>query len=364
MPRQKLPFPYIYAIIISFVFALLWGLTFYLSTLYTKKDYPYVELILYFANYATWGLLYPLAYRLIIWAGQFKEVKIPVLIFRILLSGLILAILHETISNILFFSSLEIFGYENVSAKRAFMHAIGILPAAMMTRLIEFGILFAVFTGLEYQRKFRDKQIELAQTESQLSGAQLNALRLQLQPHFLFNTLNTISSLVDIDKKRAQKILSQLGSLLRFVLDQNRRHMVALREELDFIKNYLNIEQVRFLDRLTISYNLAPETLDALVPSLLLQPLVENAIKHGFANQTGEGHIEVKSERQNGEILLTVKDDGNGSSKDSNQLLSSGIGLLNVKKRLELIYKDKAKLKIDTQLGHGFNVQICIPYQS
>jgi sensor histidine kinase YesM len=332
--------------------------------LYLKEGYrfSYMRLILHVANYTTWGLLFPLVYRVVKWASQEAQAGMARMAFRILGAGLFLSLVHEAISNVLFFVPSHLLGLEKIS-EETFTHILGALPAAIITRMVEFGIVYTMFTALDYQRKFRNKQIELAQMESQLSGAQLNALRLQLQPHFLFNTLNAISSLMDFDKKKAQKIVSQLGSLLRFVLDQNKKQHVPLRDELDFVRNYLNIEQVRFLDRLTTTYDIAPDTLDAQVPSLLLQPLVENAIKHGFASQTGQGHIQVKSLRENGHILLTVTDDGNGSTIDVNNLPGSGIGLKNVQERLELIYKGDASMQIHTAEGEGFEVKIKLPYQ-
>jgi len=365
MNKRKLPIPYIYAILIGLGLGLLWGLRDYLFMVYLKEGYRFnnMRLILHVANYTTWGLLFPLIYRMVKWASQNPKASSNVLmVARILLAGLFLSLVHEVISNILFFGPSHLLGYEKISIETLW-HILGALPAAIITRMVEFGIVYIIFTALDYQRKLRNKQIELAQMESQLSGAQLNALRLQLQPHFLFNTLNAISSLMDIDKKRAQKIISQLGSLLRFVLDQNKKQQVPLRDELDFIKNYLNIEQVRFLDRLSITYDIAPETLDALVPSLLLQPLVENAIKHGFSNQTGKGHIRVESFRHNGSFRITVSDDGNGSGINTTQLYTNGIGLKNVHERLDLIYGGAAEMNIKTATGEGFTVEIDLPYQ-
>lgn len=364
MNKRKLPIPYFYAILIGLGLGLLWGLRDYLFMVYLKEGYRFndMRLILHVANYTTWGLLFPLVYQTIKWTRQHPKARTVVMATRIILAGLFLSLVHEAISNILFFGTSHLLDYEKISIETLW-HILGALPAAIITRMVEFGIVYIIFTALDYQRKLRDKKIELAQMESQLSGAQLNALRLQLQPHFLFNTLNAISSLMDIDKKRAQKIISQLGSLLRFVLDQNKKQQVPLREELDFIKNYLNIEQVRFLDRLSITYDIAPDTLNALVPSLLLQPLLENAIKHGFSRQTGQGHIRVESFRQNGSFRIKVSDDGNGSSIDSSQLYSNGIGLKNVYERLELIYKGAANMHIKTAPGEGFTVEINLPYQ-
>lgn len=229
---------------------------------------------------------------------------------------------------------------------------------------MEYWILYAILTSLDYRRKLRNKHLEFVQLESQLAGAQLNALRLQLQPHFLFNTLNTISSLMEFDIKKSQKIVSQLGSLLRTVLDENTNKTIPLREELEFVKSYLAIEQVRFADRLNIQYELDERSLDALVPSLILQPLVENAIKHGFSNKIEAGTITVTTQRIGQTVQFSVRDDGRGSNIPTGQLLGKGIGLKNAKQRLDLIYKDQYDFSIISGSGKGFEIAITIPYHN
>ena len=364
MKHKKLPFPYIYAILIGLGVGLLWGVRDHLYMWYLKENphFNFPRMALHTANYITWGLIFPLVYRSVKWAGQVIDQNLRLAIGRILLIGIGLSLLHECISNVLYYGALHLYGAEKITAD-TFNHIVAVLPAALITRMAEFGIIYIIFRALEFQRRLKNKQIELAQLNSQLSSAQLNALRLQLQPHFLFNTLNTISSLIDFDKKQAQKIISQLGNLLRFVLEQNKEAQVALRDEVAFIKNYLNIEQVRFQDRLSITYDIAQDTLDAQIPSLILQPLVENAIKHGFSNQSGEGHIQVRSYLEKEQVHLLVSDDGNGSTLPSSDLLSKGIGLKNVQERLKLIYPETAMMKITTKPGEGFVAHISLPLQ-
>ncbi|MCB0643718.1 MAG: histidine kinase, partial [Phaeodactylibacter sp.] len=179
---------------------------------------------------------------------------------------------------------------------------------------------------------------------------------------FLFNTLNTISSLMEVSIKDARKIVSKLGQLLRTVLEKNKRNSVPLSEELDFIRSYLDIEQVRFHDRLEIHYDLDPATLDVAVPSFLLQPLVENAVRHGFANQTTQALIEVCTRRLSSErIEIIVRDNGKGSGRPIPEILKSGIGIQNVKERLELLFGEQYQLEINTRPEHGFEISIQIP---
>jgi sensor histidine kinase YesM len=168
---------------------------------------------------------------------------------------------------------------------------------------------------------------------------------------------------MEIDVKGAQRIVSKLGSLLRGVLDKDKRNLIPLREELDFIKSYLDIEQARFNDRLTIHYDIDEVTLGALVPSLVLQPLVENAIKHGFARKTGKGEIHLQTAHVQDKVVMRIKDDGKGTDQSADQLLSAGIGLKNVQERLNLLYKDQYALDIQSAPGLGFEVTITIPYQ-
>ncbi len=198
--------------------------------------------------------------------------------------------------------------------------------------------------------------------ENQLTSAQLRALRLQLQPHFLFNTLNAISSLMEFDTKTAQTMVRRLGDLLRSVLDRNKRPAIPLSEELEFSKNYLAIEQIRFQDRLNVVFEVDDELYDAKVPNLLLQPLIENAIKHGFSSRTDQGNIEVIARKKGPHNMeLIVRDDGNGSTLEKEVIVQKGIGLKNVCERVKHIYKDLASVIINTSEGGGFEICISLP---
>ena len=366
MSPRKLPIPYFYAILASIALGSLVGLRNYLFMMYYNEADKFTwdrGWFIHVVNYLTWALILPLVYYVVDRIQARPSSNNGILFLRILLGGTLLALLHELISNLLYFPTIHFLGIKEMTFETV-RHMIGVLPAAVITRLIEFGILFAVITAVELRRKYRNKQLELAQLEGQLSSAQLNALRLQLQPHFLFNTLNTISSLMEFDKKRAQKVVSQLGNLLRFVLDQDKRNQAPLREELDFIKNYLNIEQARFPDRLSIDYQIDREALEAQIPTLLLQPLVENAVKHGFANRTDAGRIELICKRIEGDqIMIIVRDDGKGSSRPPEELLSSGIGLKNVRERLKLMYRENFTFNVRSKKGQGFEATIIIPFQ-
>lgn len=350
---------------LGLAFGLLMALKSYLPFLYWDESDKYTfsrYAVPHIVNYLLWGFLVPFVYYFSQKYPVFGKVADRSIISKAILASLGLAIFHELFSNLMWFfpmHQLDIHPFTNKDIE----HIIGMFPSAVISRLIEYWIIFGVFTTLDFQKKYRDKQIQLAQLESQLSGAQLSALRLQLQPHFLFNTLNTISSLMEINIKDAQKIVSKFGNLLRIVLEKNKRNNIPFREELEFTKNYLDIEAVRFIDRLKIEYNINPDALSALVPSLILQPLVENAFKHGFSNQTEDGLIIVSAKRQDAYLRISVKDDGNGTKKSKEILLSSGIGLKNVKERLDLIYKNDYRFEIESGLGQGFEVILEIPFR-
>ena len=364
MELKKLPIPYIYAILAGIGLALFFGLRRYLTLMYWdeieyfswRKDF-----IVPLVNYSLWGLLLPIVYYFVkkyhINTFRAKE------LFIAFLASLVMAIIHELTSNIMFYLPMHLSGYMPFTEKML-NFIIKATPTALFTRLIEYWVLYTFLTFLDTRRELRKKKLEFIKLESQLTGAQLNALRLQLQPHFLFNTLNTISSLMVFDVKKAQKMVSQLGSLLRTVLDENTKKTISLREELEFVKSYLAIEQVRFMDRLKIRYQLDEGSLDAMVPSLILQPLVENAIKHGFSNKIEEGIITVSSKKIDDQIQLSVKDDGQGTDYQIQELTTKGIGLKNVRQRLDLIYAKAYNLEIVSQTGQGFEIVITIPYHN
>jgi two-component system LytT family sensor kinase len=370
--KRKLPLPYWLAIAGGFLLAVVLTIKRYLLLNYRLAlkgaepdqlfwDRLQEEFWINVVNYVLWGMLMPLVYYIVV---RFKVYAPASAKERLaaLAASLGMALLHESVSNVMYYLPMHLLGEKQFTTD--ILHIIiNLYPVAMIDRLIEFWIIYAIFSAIDYQRKFRDQQIELAQVAGQLYGSQLNALRLQLQPHFLFNTLNTISSLMEFDTKGAQKIVSKLGSLLRGVLDKDKRNFIPLREELAFIKSYLDIEQVRFNDRLELRYNIDEQALDALVPSLILQPLVENAIKHGFAHKTGKGLIEVAAIRQGDQVNLQIRDDGEGSNYDTDQLLSPGIGLKNVQDRLNLLYPQMSRMEIITSPGKGFEVNITIPYK-
>lgn len=228
----------------------------------------------------------------------------------------------------------------------------------LMTYLFLIGLAYA----LAYRRESETRALNTAQLEMRLVEAQLQALQRQLHPHFLFNTLNTISGLIRTDPDGADVMIDRLGDLLRMTLHKSGIQEVSLKEELDVLQKYVEIERTRFGNRLNVEMHVQPETLDAQVPSLVLQPLVENAIRHGIAPNARPGWIAVHAERESGELVLQVLDSGDGLPPDRLMALNRGVGLDNTRARLAHLYRDRFEFTF-SNLERGFCVRIRIPFE-
>ncbi|NJK42422.1 MAG: histidine kinase [Aquincola sp.] len=197
--------------------------------------------------------------------------------------------------------------------------------------------------------------------DEQLARAELQHLKAQLHPHFLFNALNTVSSLVRTQPETATRMIGQLSTLLRHALQRESAQEVPLREELTVLAAYVEIEQLRFEDRLSVIWNIAPDAMTAQVPHLLLQPLVENAIRHGIAPRSEPGSVEIAAVRRNGSLHLSVADDGVGRAATA--VPRAGIGLTNTRDRLRQLYGAAQSLTVDPVVPHGLRVDITLPFR-
>jgi two-component system, LytTR family, sensor kinase len=215
--------------------------------------------------------------------------------------------------------------------------------------------------ALRYYNEARDRELRESQLETHLVEARLQALQRQLQPHFLFNTLNTISALMHRDVDAADNMIAKLSDLLRISLQNVETQEVPLKQELDFLSKYLEIEQSRFRDRLTVVFDVQPDTLDALVPNLVLQPLVENSIKHGIAPRPTPGQIEIRSRRTGSLLELEVKDNGLGLSAARLTDFNRGVGLTNTRSRLQHLYGSSYRFEFRQPSGGGLSVLVAIP---
>ena len=228
-----------------------------------------------------------------------------------------------------------------------------------------YGLVLGVSSALEYYRQFRERELRASQLEAQLAQAQLQMLKMQLHPHFLFNTLNGITGLVrDNDTAAAVQMLVGLSELLRQTLDSAGKQEVRLSEELEWLELYLKLQQMRFSDRLRVSVEAASETLDALVPNLITQPLVENAIRHGLANRAAPGSVSLTAQRAGGRLELRVCDDGVGLPENWQWETSQGLGLANTAARLSQLFGTDFEMTIQNRAQGGVEARLSIPWRT
>jgi signal transduction histidine kinase len=235
--------------------------------------------------------------------------------------------------------------------------------------IVYFAILAAGFAR-SYFLGFRARQedavrlqAQTAQLQAQLVEARLSALRTQLNPHFLFNTLHAVSSLVERDPRGVRRMIARLSELLRYTLDGAEEHEVPLEQEMEFTERYLEIMQIRFQGKLRVVTHVDPDVLDALVPNLILQPLVENAIKHGVGKIEDGGQIEIRAARDGERLVLSVRDNGPALSGDERPA-TEGVGLSNTRARLEQLYGSAQALTLRAAEGRGLVAEVELPYHT
>jgi two-component system LytT family sensor kinase len=229
-----------------------------------------------------------------------------------------------------------------------------------MTALVVIATVLAVATPIKIWNSARIEH-RLQEQEKLLLAAKIEALKSQINPHFLFNTLASISSLIRSQPDTARTLIIKLSALLRRLM-RSHQHFVSLREELESIDKYLDIEVARFGQKLRVRKEISPDTIDVVVPSIILQPLVKNSITHGLARKVGPGTIVIRSRRENGRAVIEVEDDGMGFLLEwLNAPMSSGIGLANARERLRVIYGTTYQLTLTSQPGKGTTARIEVP---
>ena len=295
----------------------------------------------------TWLALTPIAFwlagRLVIRrANGWKTV--PALI----VTGVALAAVHL----FLFVQLLPLIGYR-VNQRTIANIVMSKLHADVLTCWVLFGLRHAI----EYYNQYRVRELTASRLEARLALAQVQALQMQLHPHFLFNTLHAVSALMYRNVEGADRMLARLSDFLRLTLDSAGVQEVPLKREMEYLDKYLDIEQVRFGDRLQIRRAIDPETLDLLVPNLVLQPLVENAVRYAIAPRAGGGWIDVSSRHDGGSLIVEVLDNGPGVTG----VIREGIGLSNTRARLEQLYGRKQSLDTGNAAEGGFRVRLTIP---
>jgi sensor histidine kinase YesM len=307
------------------------------------------------ASAAAWFALTPL----VLWLGRHFPLKRGSFRKNLpahLLAGAMAVVLQQAIDAL----TIPLLGYPSDAAGKTY----GEIYREFL--LLNFHVNYLIYwmtVGIQnliaLYREYRERELRSAQLEGQLAQARLQMLKNQLHPHFLFNTLNAVSELIYDNQEAAELMIANLSDLLRLALDKMHVQEVTLRQELEFLRKYLEIEQMRFDERLRVKMNIAPGTLDSLVPNLILQPLVENSIKHGLSPLADGGTVEISAEKQNGSLCLRVADNGVGLKEKS---LPEGVGLSNTRARLKQLYGAEHLFEISEFRG-GLQVDLQIPYR-
>jgi len=274
-------------------------------------------------------------------------------------AGVLLAVVHGTLFALLYPRLMGMpFGLA-----RQLRGVPSVLIAFLLANLLTYWGVVGVCWTMQAVKLSRERELRSSQLEAQLAGARLERLQTQLHPHFLFNALNSVLPLVFRDRDAAARTISRLEELLRRSLEADAAQLVPLSRELEFLEMYLEIQKTRFQDRLRVAFDVPAELLAARVPNLILQPIVENAIKHGVSAQPGAGSVEISARRVNGMLVLTVRDDGPGLM-ESPRTGGSGLGLANTRERLQQLYGDDHRLALENVDSGGVEVTLGLPFSS
>lgn len=312
-----------------------------------------------FAWAYTWALFTPVILHLS-WRFPFDKERWP----RSLLVHIFASLLIAWIGSVVFNAFQQLVGSAQPGMGSLFRSSL-----TMFVLFLHFDPLFYwIVLGLSYlvrhYQESRERELRASQLETQLAEARLQALEAQLHPHFLFNALNTITALVRTNRNaQAIRVVTGLGELLRHVLDSAGTQAVPLKQELEFVRRYLEIEQIRFGDRLSVEWHVERCAEDARVPYLILQPLVENAIQHGFARRASAGLLQITVRLRENRLQLAVHDDGPGLAAELGAPRQDGVGLTATQKRLEQLYGDDYTLEVYNADAGGVTAEIEIPYQ-
>lgn len=305
-------------------------------------------------NYLAWALLTPLIFRIgrAYPVGQPRWKRAMLILIPL---GLILGTLQTLVEEaIILLAGLQP-DHAHTAEQFLIAHVLTSLPFNVFIYCAVLGAGYA----FDYYNRYRENAVRVGQLERQLIEAKLERLQAQLQPHFLFNTLNAISALVDRDPAATRQMIARVSDLLRLTLDSRDEHEIPLERELTFLRHYVAIEQLRYQDRLSLKWDIQPGLEQALVPNMILQPLVENAIRHGIGERIAGGAVTIRAARDDGRLILEVRDDGPGLQVRET---ASGVGLSNTQSRLNQLYREGAAFELSNANGQGVTARLTIPY--
>lgn len=290
---------------------------------------------------------------------SFRKSNISSSIFIHLVLSIVFGFAHKIASIFITFSIRSLDGVLDRPLSEAMLQAKYVLLGGTIDSIVMYWIIILSLMGWDYYNKFRQNELKASRLETKLALAELDALKMQLHPHFLFNTLHSISTLMHRDIYTADQMLTKLSDLLRITLDSSGRNKVKLYEELDFLKKYLDIQSIRFAEKMKIRMEIDDATLHNEVPNLLLQPIVENSIKYCIEPSEDEQEIFISSKIIKNKIRIVIRDSGNGLPQE----FEEGIGLTNTRSRLEHLYPGRYNFKIGNSGIRGTEVIIELPLE-
>jgi sensor histidine kinase YesM len=341
--------------IIGLVFSAQW----YFAAFRSEQPVPWLH-ALYVQM--SWGYLWALATPLVLWLVRrfpIDKQNWPRNILAHLLASTLLIFIIGLISHVIVYLNYGRPMGRTYTFANSLRFAVSNYTEGMGVYLL---IVFLTYAYSYYQR-YRQGELRASQLEAQLSQAQLQALKMQLHPHFLFNTLHSISALLHKDTEAARKMIARLGDFLRLTLENSGTQEVTLKEEMEFLRCYLEIERIRFQDRLTTRVFIDPQALDSRLPNLILQPIVENAIRHAIAPRSTPGEIEIRAKQEDGFLRIQILDNGPGlpTNRSVDSLFKKGLGLTNTLARLDRLYGTQHRFEIVNNPGGGLAVTLEIP---
>ncbi|MCI0614161.1 histidine kinase [bacterium] len=307
-----------------------------------------------------WGLLAPVIFRFIQHVPLDRE-RWFINVLKHVPASIVFSVIHLTLYMLILAVLRERDLMESSKSMNTFIALITRLNFGM--RMWSYLMLAAFAYAADFYQRYQEGTMRTSQLETQLAQAQLQALKMQLHPHFLFNTLNSISALLHKNPEAADRMIARLGDFLRLTLRNSGTQEVTMQQELEFLKCYLDIERIRFQDRLTVEINVQPEASTARVPNLILQPVVENAIRHGIVTHNEPGRIEISAQCVNGWLEMKVTDNGPGlaRSKDGTVDITEGVGIKNTRSRLQQLYGETYRFELADASGGGLEVRVRIP---
>lgn len=303
-----------------------------------------------------WLIFLPIIYFITV---KIKFVR-QSLLYSIILYAIIpllFVFIHQVIASVVISTILNYSDFQTLLYKRMIRN-----QWVWVDLIIYFAIMVGINAG-EYQQKSRKNEIKFSKLQAQLAESQLTTLNSQLHPHFLFNTLNTLSTLIlKSDNLEARRMLELLKNFLKTTVFENDKQEISLEEELQFINNYLEIEKVRFKDKLDVVEEIDSETLQARIPNFLLQPIIENAIHHGIAAKVADGLIKISTHKDRDKLTITIEDNGPGLKNFAIKKKQNGVGLMITKKRLQHIFGGNQDVALGESVLGGLKVELAIPF--